>query len=76
MSCSHRKAIPLVGGVFFRSSTDIIRKHDVNVYVCPSCGAIRLDESNVFCYRKGRWSEKNRVNKDLMGRIKNAKTNS
>jgi len=50
MACSHRKRHELAQGSWRDS------KNVVVILRCGSCGALRLDQYNVYVYQQGQWS--------------------
>lgn len=59
MGCNHRKRHLLVSGTFPRHDKSIVLSDTMDVHVCGSCGAIRIDGRNEYCYRQGPWSQSN-----------------
>jgi hypothetical protein len=56
MGCSHKKAVQVISCVYPRPKPTIIDDDRIVIHWCPSCGAVRQDAINIYCYSKGRWS--------------------
>ena len=57
MGCNHKKRFVIDEGTFPRyDKTGTVKEDTVSIMHCPACGAIRIDQRNVFCCSEGRWS--------------------
>jgi len=62
MACSHRNSAPVASGVWANNDKkSFVKEAIVNVYLCESCSAIRIDALNCFVYAKGKWSRGNKT---------------
>jgi hypothetical protein len=60
MSCCHPKREIVTRGTWkCRDKKSLVKENIIIVYHCRSCGAIRLDSKNKFCYSRGTWSGPN-----------------
>lgn len=60
MSCSHNKREVILTGEWKRKKPSVVSSDIGTILKCKSCGAIRIDWKNEYCYSQGVWSERRR----------------
>jgi len=56
MGCSHKKREVVAEGSWGRKEPTIVKSDSLRVSRCKTCGAIRIDSFNEFCFSQGTWS--------------------
>jgi hypothetical protein len=56
MGCSHKKREVVAEGSWNRKNPTIVKTENLRVSRCKTCGAIRVDSFNEFCFSTGTWS--------------------
>jgi hypothetical protein len=56
MGCCHKRREVVAEGAWKRKKPTIVKTDTLRVSRCKTCGAIRVDSYNEFCFSKGVWS--------------------
>jgi len=61
MACNHYHRRVLINGIWdVKKTPTLITGKERNFWHCPSCGAIRIDESTPVLHNDGKWSSPNK----------------
>lgn len=61
MGCNHKKREVVAEGSWNRAKSALVKSYSLRVSRCKTCGAIRVDSFNEFCFLQGKWSRPSNI---------------